>query len=281
MQNVATVLREEYPQGIDVAYEGVGGRLRQAVLQNLTPQGRPAGGGLHQLLPPHQRLCSEWCVSASLLLIIGWFPFHHAGEHRHQHTPGQWCPLCLESKQGALALQGPASQQDAEPVIACTASKTASQMQKAMATPSEVSFLNAWIHARSCTLSHALLRSPPLPPCKHGLHAGSNGAAANGQHAEELTDEQIFWGGKTVQDGGRTIYGSVWPKVRPAPLQDLAGSQCNNVPSMYYHTFHQTHGGQLTELACNACRILHMVREGRDQASMTASPGLTCLCCSC
>ena len=45
VQDVATVLAQEYPQGIDVAYEGVGGRLRQAVLQHLTPQGRLLGVG--------------------------------------------------------------------------------------------------------------------------------------------------------------------------------------------------------------------------------------------
>ena len=56
------MLREEYPQGIDVAYEGVGGRLRQAVVQNLTPQGRLLGVGYISSYPPHQRLCSEWCV---------------------------------------------------------------------------------------------------------------------------------------------------------------------------------------------------------------------------
>ena len=39
MQDVADVLRREYPQAIDIAYEGVGGALRQAVLDNLSPNG--------------------------------------------------------------------------------------------------------------------------------------------------------------------------------------------------------------------------------------------------
>ena len=39
MQDVAEVLKREYPQAVDVAYEGVGGALRQAVLDNLSPTG--------------------------------------------------------------------------------------------------------------------------------------------------------------------------------------------------------------------------------------------------
>ncbi|KAK9810466.1 hypothetical protein WJX72_011155 [[Myrmecia] bisecta] len=39
-EDVADVLEQEYPQCIDLAYEGVGGQLRQTVLDNLTPQGR-------------------------------------------------------------------------------------------------------------------------------------------------------------------------------------------------------------------------------------------------
>ena len=39
------MLEREYPGGIDVAYEGVGGRLREAVLQHLTPTGRLLGVG--------------------------------------------------------------------------------------------------------------------------------------------------------------------------------------------------------------------------------------------
>lgn len=39
-QDVAEVLRREYPGTIDVAYEGVGGPLRDAVLDSLTPHGR-------------------------------------------------------------------------------------------------------------------------------------------------------------------------------------------------------------------------------------------------
>ena len=39
-QDVGEVLRREYPGGIDVAYEGVGGPLRDAVLDNLSKHGR-------------------------------------------------------------------------------------------------------------------------------------------------------------------------------------------------------------------------------------------------
>lgn len=37
---MAAVLANEFPQQIDVAYEGVGGKLRDAVLANLSPNGR-------------------------------------------------------------------------------------------------------------------------------------------------------------------------------------------------------------------------------------------------
>ena len=40
MQDVATVLAKEYPKGINLAYEGVGGSLRDAVVDNLAPHGR-------------------------------------------------------------------------------------------------------------------------------------------------------------------------------------------------------------------------------------------------
>ena len=33
------MLRREFPQAIDIAYEGVGGELRKAVLENLSPDG--------------------------------------------------------------------------------------------------------------------------------------------------------------------------------------------------------------------------------------------------
>jgi NADPH-dependent curcumin reductase CurA len=39
-ENVADVLKREFPQGIDLAYEGVGGALLDAVLDNLAPRGR-------------------------------------------------------------------------------------------------------------------------------------------------------------------------------------------------------------------------------------------------
>lgn len=39
-ENVGEVLSREYPQKIDIAYEGVGGSLRDAVLANLSPDGQ-------------------------------------------------------------------------------------------------------------------------------------------------------------------------------------------------------------------------------------------------
>ena len=40
MQDVAEMLSKEYHKKIDVAYEGVGGPLRDAVLANLSPSGK-------------------------------------------------------------------------------------------------------------------------------------------------------------------------------------------------------------------------------------------------
>lgn len=40
LQDVASVLKAEYPQGIDVAYEGVGGAMVHAAWENLAPGGR-------------------------------------------------------------------------------------------------------------------------------------------------------------------------------------------------------------------------------------------------
>lgn len=40
MEDVAEVLRREYPQGIDVMYDGVGGQLRDLLLSHLAPSGR-------------------------------------------------------------------------------------------------------------------------------------------------------------------------------------------------------------------------------------------------
>lgn len=34
------MLAAEYPQGVDVVYEGVGGRLRAAIMQHLAPNAR-------------------------------------------------------------------------------------------------------------------------------------------------------------------------------------------------------------------------------------------------
>lgn len=39
-KDVASVLQHEYPEGIDVAFEGVGGNMLRAALHNLHPQGR-------------------------------------------------------------------------------------------------------------------------------------------------------------------------------------------------------------------------------------------------
>jgi NADPH-dependent curcumin reductase CurA len=40
VQDVAAVLAAEYPQGVDVVYEGVGGQLRAAIMQHLAPNAR-------------------------------------------------------------------------------------------------------------------------------------------------------------------------------------------------------------------------------------------------
>ena len=51
---MAEVLAREYAQQIDIAYEGVGGRLRDAVLANLSPDGQVlAVGYISQY--PHTR----------------------------------------------------------------------------------------------------------------------------------------------------------------------------------------------------------------------------------
>jgi NADPH:quinone reductase-like Zn-dependent oxidoreductase len=39
-QDVSAVLAAEYPAGVDVVYEGVGGALRAAILPHLAPNGR-------------------------------------------------------------------------------------------------------------------------------------------------------------------------------------------------------------------------------------------------
>lgn len=40
MQDVAAVLAAEYPRGVDVVYEGVGGAVRAAIMQHLAPNAR-------------------------------------------------------------------------------------------------------------------------------------------------------------------------------------------------------------------------------------------------
>lgn len=39
-QDVGSVLRHEYPQGIDLVYEGVGGAMFATAMANLHPRGR-------------------------------------------------------------------------------------------------------------------------------------------------------------------------------------------------------------------------------------------------
>jgi hypothetical protein len=39
-QDLAAVLEAEYPQGIDIVYEGVGGAVRAAIMPHLAPGGR-------------------------------------------------------------------------------------------------------------------------------------------------------------------------------------------------------------------------------------------------
>lgn len=40
LQDVVVAMRSLYPQGVDVVYEGVGGRLREQLLTCLAPGGR-------------------------------------------------------------------------------------------------------------------------------------------------------------------------------------------------------------------------------------------------
>lgn len=40
MQDLAAVLAAEYPQGLDIVYEGVGGSVRAAIMPHLAPGGR-------------------------------------------------------------------------------------------------------------------------------------------------------------------------------------------------------------------------------------------------
>lgn len=40
LQDVSAVLQAEYPQGVDVVYEGVGGALRAAIMPHLAPGAR-------------------------------------------------------------------------------------------------------------------------------------------------------------------------------------------------------------------------------------------------
>lgn len=40
LQDVAAVLAAEYPEGVNVVYEGVGGALREAIMAHLAPGAR-------------------------------------------------------------------------------------------------------------------------------------------------------------------------------------------------------------------------------------------------
>lgn len=68
LQDVAAVLAAEYPQGVDVVYEGVGGALRAAIMQHLAPNARVlqvnctrAGGS-----------CCPWCAGLCAEQTSGW-----------------------------------------------------------------------------------------------------------------------------------------------------------------------------------------------------------------
>ena len=51
MQDIAAVLADEYPKGIDVVYEAVGGKLREVALQHPAPKGRLLGVGYMSNMP--------------------------------------------------------------------------------------------------------------------------------------------------------------------------------------------------------------------------------------
>ena len=55
LQDVAQVLAKEFPKQIDVAYEGVGGKLRDAVLANLASKGRVLAVGYISEYPHNQK----------------------------------------------------------------------------------------------------------------------------------------------------------------------------------------------------------------------------------
>lgn len=68
VQDVAAVLAAEYPQGVDVVYEGVGGQLRAAIMQHLAPNARVlqvTQGLCHTLQlaykPANTRHTRVWC----------------------------------------------------------------------------------------------------------------------------------------------------------------------------------------------------------------------------
>ena len=69
MQDVGKVLAEEYPNRVDIAYEGVGGSLRDAVVDNLAPGGRLLAVGYISAYPHNSASLSNGTnVSFSPLL---------------------------------------------------------------------------------------------------------------------------------------------------------------------------------------------------------------------
>ena len=103
------MLREEYPQGIDVAYEGVGGRLRQAAVQNLTPQGRLLGVGYISSYPHTSGYAQNgaWISLHDLQVRVC---TRACREHSQQHAPGlgrlAWCWHDPGSRAGGLDVSG-------------------------------------------------------------------------------------------------------------------------------------------------------------------------------
>ena len=59
IEDVGAVLADEYPSGIDVAFEGVGGSMFEAALANMAPGGRLMVAGTVQSSPPCQRAAWE------------------------------------------------------------------------------------------------------------------------------------------------------------------------------------------------------------------------------
>ena len=58
MQDVEAVLQAEFPAGIDLVYEGVGGAMQTAALRNLAPNGRLLVVGYISEYPHNDRCTS-------------------------------------------------------------------------------------------------------------------------------------------------------------------------------------------------------------------------------